>query len=262
MCQCSCESWNCPEFTASSSCFCSSQGLSSSPSLHCVIAYAHPVSHASVKMHARMRLSLYAVVMVCIMLRLIVSQASWCRCVHPACSRVILRAAAMLRRVFVFRALCTSSDRTADASEKRGMSSRIQPTAALNCHTSPKLRGGDTFISPASLSGSTVMPCLVIFSPQKMVDVSMMPTLPGWQLRWWQHVVCMNSPSISTISSCVFAYSRTSSVIMMRPLCRRHLPSFLCTCLKIIVITRCVYMLEFIAPIATRLNWNTPRSPA
>ena len=49
---------------------------------------------------------------------------------------------------------------------------------------------------------------------------------------------------------------------MISPLCRRHLPSFLCTCLKIIVISRCVYMLEFIAPIATRLNWNTPRSPA
>ena len=151
--------------------------------------------------------------------------AASCCCPHPAASSLILLAASMFLRLHDFIALVRKSVSVASASENKGMSSRIHPAAAWNCHTSPTVCGGGMLRSPATRSGSTVIPCRVTCRPQYMVSSTNRSHLAGCIAILCADTVCRNSSSISSISASLAAsscptvvYSKTSSVCMIRPL--------------------------------------------
>ena len=134
----------------------------SSPTAHCVMAYAQPSVDTSVKMHACIRRSRNNVHMVCINDSCMVSHACWCSDAHPACWSDIRLAAIMSLPLTCFIALVRNWVSFDDASEKRAIFSRIHPTAELNCQTSPTFFGRGIFASHSTRSGSTVIPCRVI----------------------------------------------------------------------------------------------------
>ena len=152
---------NRPEFTHSNSCFWSFHGFSSSSAAHCVMTYAHPRLLASVKRHACKRRSRYDDVMVSSRAFLIDSQALLWVSFYPASFSDMRLAVVILRLFFPFSDSATNLLSTVDASENNSRSRHIHPVAALNCHTCPTFSGGDTALSPCSLSGSTVIPCRV-----------------------------------------------------------------------------------------------------
>ena len=225
-------SLNFPEFTANSSCFCWSHGLLSSSGSHCVIAYAHPVRDASVNMHARFLRSLYDVYIVCSSASRMVARADRCFCPHPVSDSFILLAAFMFLRLADLRAPVRNADSTDAASEKSGMSSRIHPVDASNCHTSPTVFGSGMFRSPATRSGSTVIPLRVTLNPQYIVLSTNSSHFLGCMDMLWDETVCKNSSSISSISSSLcgsfrpfVVYSSTSSVCTINPFPNSGRPS-------------------------------------
>ena len=90
---------------------------------------------ASVNRHDCNLRSRYADVMVSSKLFFMIRQASSCSRSQPALGNDMRLAAAMLRLRLPLRALATKLLSTVEASANKGMSRRIQPTAALNCHT-------------------------------------------------------------------------------------------------------------------------------